>query len=58
MLAKSLIKRMPAAEKSAVRDGAVATMLGTGAVAYWNYRERIRKDFLRSEGHYKMSHHS
>jgi hypothetical protein len=28
----------------------------TGSVAYFNYREKIRKDFLRSEGHYRFSH--
>ena len=46
---------MPAAEKMRVRDGAVAAGLLTGWVAYWNYRERIRKNFMRSEAHYRFS---
>jgi predicted molibdopterin-dependent oxidoreductase YjgC len=58
MLAKRLISRMNPTERSQVNAGAITTMMATGAFAYWNYRERIRKDFLRSEGHYKMSHHS
>ena len=56
MLARSLITKMGATERSLVRDGAVATFMATGLVAYWNYRERIRKEFLRSEGHYRFSH--
>lgn len=55
MLARSLIKKMQPAERSLVRDGAATVFLGAGAVAYWNYRERIRKDFLRSEAHYRFS---
>jgi hypothetical protein len=56
MLAKSLIKKMNTAERSYVRDGAILTSLFTGSFAYFHYRERIRKDFLRSEGHYRFSH--
>lgn len=56
MLSRTLIKKMGSAERSLVRDGAVTVFMGTGAVAYWNYRERIRKEFLRSEGHYRFSH--
>jgi len=55
MLTRTLIKKMGATEKSLVRDGAVSVFMGTGAIAYWNYRERIRKEFLRSEGHYRFS---
>lgn len=55
MLAKSLITKMNAAERVKVRDGAATCALLCGAVAYWNYRERIRKDFLRSEAHYRFS---
>jgi len=43
------------AERTRVRDGAGALMMLTGGVAYWNYRERIRKEFLRSEAHYRFS---
>jgi hypothetical protein len=56
MLAKSLVKKMNKQERSLVCDGAVVCGLLTGSVAYWNYRERIRKDFLRSEAHYRFSH--
>jgi len=38
MLAQSLIKRMPKAEKQLVRDGAGVMMFVTGGVAYLNYR--------------------
>ena len=51
MLARSLIKRMNASDRALVRDGSFAVGLLTGFVAYFNYRERLRKDFLRSEGH-------
>lgn len=55
MLARSLIKRMNTSERSMVRDGAIFSMITTGAVAYWNYRERLRKDFWRSCAHYRFS---
>jgi hypothetical protein len=55
MLAKSLINKMNVAERSLVREGSAATCLFTGAIAYWNYRERIRKEFMRSEGHYRLN---
>ena len=55
MLARSLIKRMNASERSLVRDGAAACTLLTGSIAYWNYREKIRKDFWRSSAHYRFS---
>ena len=56
MLAQSLIKRLPVAERNLVRDGATAAFLLTGGVAYMNYRQRIKKEFLRSEAHYRFSH--
>lgn len=56
MLAKSLINKMNTTERSLVRDGALMTSLLTGSFAYFNYRERVRKDFLRSESHYRFSH--
>jgi len=55
MLAKSLISKMNAAERSKVRDGAGFCSLMTGGIAYWNYRERIQKEFKRSEAHYRFS---
>lgn len=55
MLAKQLIKNLPKNDRTMVRDGASLVFMGTGAIAYWNYRERIRKEFLRSEGHYRFS---
>jgi hypothetical protein len=56
MLAKSLIKRMNPTERSQVKDGALALGIVTGGIAYWNYRERVRKEFLRSEAFYRFSH--
>jgi len=55
MLARQLIKKMKPADRSLVRDGALFTFFGTGLVSYWNYRERIRKDFMRSEAHYRLN---
>jgi hypothetical protein len=49
---------MGTAERSSTRDGAVYVGILTGALAYWNYRERIRKEFYRSEAHYRFSHTS
>ena len=43
MLANSLIKRMHTADRKLVKDGAMTGLMLTGAIAYWNYRERIRK---------------
>jgi hypothetical protein len=49
------LKRMPNADKRSVMEGAIFTSLFTGAFAYLHYRLYIRKDFLRSSGHYKMN---
>lgn len=38
MLARSLISKMNAAEKTKFRDGAYALTFGFGAIAYFNYR--------------------
>jgi len=46
---------MNTTERSLVQHGALTSGFFTGAWAYWNYRERIRKDFLRSEGHYRFN---
>ena len=55
MLTRSLVKRLPTEERSLLRNGAIYTALGTGAIAYFNYRTYIKKTFLRSEGHYRFS---
>ena len=54
MLAKSLIKRMSVEEKTLLRDGAIYTGIFTGGLAYLQYREYIKKEFFRSECHYKF----
>lgn len=55
MLTKSLIKRLNNEERSLLKDGAIYMSLFTGMFAYFNYREYIKKDFLRSEGHYRFN---
>ena len=55
MLARSLIKRMNGEEKTLIRDGAIYLSFITGGFAYFNYREYIKKDFLRSEAHYRFN---
>jgi len=54
MLGKTLLKRMNNEERNLVKDGAIMTAILTGGFAYLNYREWIKKDFLRSEGHYRF----
>jgi hypothetical protein len=55
MLTRSLIRRMSSEERNYLREGASVLGLLTGVVSYWNYREYIKKDFMKSEGHYRMS---
>ena len=55
MLVRSMIKRMADGERKAVRDGAFAVGALTGGFAYFQYRDFIRKEFLRSEAHYRFS---
>ena len=55
MLSRSLIKRMSTEERNYLRDGGIYMTLFAGAIGYFNYREFIKKDFLRSEGHYRLS---
>jgi hypothetical protein len=55
MLARNLLKRMSSEDRNLVREGAMLTTLIFGAVSYINYREWVKKDFLRSEGHYRMN---
>jgi len=49
------LKRMPQGERRKVMEGAAFTGLFTGLFAYFHYRLYVRKDFLRSSGHYKMN---
>ena len=42
-------------ERSLVTDGALVATFFTGSFAYFNYIERTRKEFLRSEAHYRFS---
>lgn len=55
MLARTLFKRLSNEDRSYVKEGAVFMTILTGAVSYFNYREYIKKDFLRSEGHYRLN---
>lgn len=55
MLARSLLKRLTLEDRNYVKEGAIFTTLVTGAISYLSYREYIKKDFLRSEGHYRFS---
>ena len=55
MLARSLIKRMTLEDKKHLRDGAFMVGLATGTFAYFHYREFIKKEFRRSEGHYRFT---
>ena len=42
-------------ERNLVRDGGIFAAVLTGVFSYYNYREYIKKDFLRSEGHYRFN---
>lgn len=55
MLARTLFKRLSNEDRGYVKEGAVFMTILTGAVSYFNYREYIKKDFLRSEGHYRFN---
>ena len=55
MLSSKVLKRMPKEERNLVRDGALYLGLLVGGFSYLNYREYIKKDFLRSEGHYRFN---
>lgn len=55
MLSRSIIKRLSTEDRNLVRDGAIFMSFVTGAVAYLNYRQFIKKDFLRSEAHYRLN---
>jgi hypothetical protein len=55
MLGASIIKRLSTEERNLVRDGGMFMTLFAGGFAYFNYRELIKKDFLRSEAHYRFN---
>jgi len=55
MLTTSLIRRMSVADKKTLALGTFATGLITGSFAYSQYRLFLRKEFQRSEGHYRFS---
>jgi hypothetical protein len=42
-------------ERNYLKDGAIYTGIFTGVFSYFNYREYIKKDFMRSEGHYRFN---
>jgi hypothetical protein len=55
MLSRSLIKRISAEDRGLIRDGGIFLSIVFGGLSYYNYREFIKKDFLRSEGHYRFN---
>lgn len=42
-------------DRNLVKEGGIFLTILTGGFAYFNYREYIKKDFLRSEGHYRFN---
>ena len=54
MLSRSLIRKMTIEDRLHVRNGAFLIAACTGAFAYVNYREFIKKEFQRSEGHHRF----
>ena len=54
MMARSIIKRLNNEDRNLVKDGAIFAAFITGGLAYLNSREWLKKDFLRSEGHYRF----
>lgn len=55
MLSRSVIKRLNVEDRNLVKEGAIFMTFLTGGVAYYNYRQYIRKNFYRSEGHYRFN---
>lgn len=55
MLGRSVIKRFSAEDRSLIRDGGILFGVLFGGIGYYNYREYIKKDFLRSEAHYRFN---
>lgn len=54
MLTRTLLRRLNNEDRNLIKEGALLTTLITGGLAYFNYREWVKKDFLRSEGHYRF----
>ena len=50
-----MLKRLSNEERNFVKEGALTIALLAGGFSYFNYREYIKKDFLRSEGHYRFN---
>ncbi len=55
MFSRALIKKMNHEERNLVKEGAIAMLFLTGGISYFNYRQYLRKEFYRSEGHYRFS---
>jgi len=55
MLSKRIINRFSAEDRNLIRDGGIFLGIFLGGFSYFNYREYIKKDFLRSEGHYRFN---
>ena len=55
MLSRHILKRMAKEDRNMVRDGGILIGLLTGGIAYVHYRAFIRKQFLTSEGHYRLN---
>jgi hypothetical protein len=55
MLIRSVIKRFSAEDRNLIRDGGIFLGFLFGGFSYFNYREYIKKDFLRSEAHYRFN---
>lgn len=50
-----MLKRLSTEDRNLVQQGAFFVFAITGPLAYWNYRQYIRKDFYRSEGTYRFN---
>jgi hypothetical protein len=55
MLSRSVLKRFSAEDRGVIRDGGILLGVLFGGIGYYNYREFIKKDFLRSEAHYRFN---
>ena len=55
MLSRTVIKRLNQEEKNFVKEGAFAVTVLTGAFSYYHYRQYLKKDFYRSEAHYRFN---
>lgn len=50
-----MLKRLSNEDRNLVKDGAIFMTMLAGTFSYFNYREYVKKDFLRSEGHYRFN---